>query len=66
LISLTYLNYFQLNNPVLKLERDVFVYRAYIALKKYGVVINEIHGASPQELQPLKQLAEYFSQPSKR
>jgi poly(A) RNA polymerase GLD2/coatomer protein complex subunit epsilon len=55
-----------LNNPVLKLERDVFVYRAYIALKKYGVVINEIHGASPQELQPLKQLAEYFSQPTKR
>lgn len=56
----------KLNNPVLKLERDVFVYRAYIALKKYGVVINEIHGASPQELQPLKQLAEYFSQPTKR
>lgn len=44
----------------------MFVYRAYIALKKYGVVINEISGTSPPELQPLKQLAEYFSYPSKR
>ena len=44
----------------------MFFYRAYIALKKYGVVINEIHGASPPELQPLKMLAEYFSQPTKR
>nr|SVE72457.1 EOG090X0A8E [Daphnia similis] len=56
----------KLNNTFQKLERDVFVYRSYIALKKYGVVINEIHGVSPQELQPLKQLAEYLSQPSKR
>ncbi|KAK4023592.1 coatomer subunit epsilon isoform X2 [Daphnia magna] len=56
----------KLNNTLQKLERDVFVYRSYIALKKYGVVINEIHGASLEELQPLKQLAEYLSQPSKR
>lgn len=55
----------KLNSPVQKLERDAFVYRAYIALKKYTVVLNEIHGAPP-ELQPLKQLAEYFSVPNKR
>nr|SVE75276.1 EOG090X0A8E [Daphnia dolichocephala] len=56
----------KLSTTLQKLERDVFVYRSYIALKKYGVVINEIHGASPQELQPLKLLAEYLSQPNKR
>nr|SVE75907.1 EOG090X0A8E [Daphnia hispanica] len=56
----------KLSNNLQKLERDVFVYRSYIALKKYGVVMNEIHGASPQELQPLKVLAEYLSQPTKR
>nr|CAG4641896.1 EOG090X0A8E [Eurycercus lamellatus] len=56
----------KLNNPEVKLERDVFVYRAYIALKKFSVVISEIHGASPAEIQPLKTLAEYFSQPTKR
>jgi len=55
-----------LTNPDLKIERDVFVYRAYIALKKYGVVIGEIGNSSPAELQPLRMLAEYFSQTSKR
>lgn len=53
-------------NPEVKIERDVFIYRAYIALKKYGVVISEINNSSPLELQPLKMLAEYFSQPTKR
>nr|CAG4652024.1 EOG090X0A8E [Triops cancriformis] len=52
--------------PELKLERDVFLFRAYIAQKKYGVVIDEVHGASPPELQILKSLAEYLSSPSKR
>nr|CAG4643382.1 EOG090X0A8E [Ilyocryptus agilis] len=56
----------KITNPETKLERDIYLYRAYIALKKYGVVMNEIHGASPPQLQPLKTLAEYFSQPNKR
>jgi hypothetical protein len=49
-----------------KLERDVYLYRAYIAQRKYRVVLDEIHGTSPAELQPIKMLAEYFSKPSAR
>jgi len=49
-----------------KILRDFFVYRSYIALKKFSVVNSEINSGSPTELQPLKILAEYFSQPSKR
>ncbi|XP_066994074.2 coatomer subunit epsilon [Anabrus simplex] len=49
-----------------QIERDSFLYRAYIAQKKYRVVLDEIHGASPSELQPLKILAEYLSTSSKR
>ena len=56
----------QVSTPEMKLERDIFLYRAYIALRKYGVVINEISGSSSQQLQALKTLAEYFAQPSKR
>jgi len=50
----------------LQIERDAFLYRAYIAQKKYRVVLDEINAASPAELQPLKLLAEYFAAPSKR
>nr|CAG4641059.1 EOG090X0A8E [Eulimnadia texana] len=56
----------RVNSPELKLERDIFLYRSYIALKKYGVVLGEIHGASLPQLQPLKTLAEYFAQPARR
>jgi len=50
----------------LQVERDAFLYRAYIAQRKYRVVLDEINAASPAELQPLKLLAEYFAAPSKR
>jgi len=56
----------KLQSPELKIARDYFVYRSYIALKKFSVVMNEINSGSPIELQPLRMLAEYFSQPSKR
>uniref|UniRef100_A0A1B6EBN8 Coatomer subunit epsilon n=1 Tax=Clastoptera arizonana TaxID=38151 RepID=A0A1B6EBN8_9HEMI len=52
--------------PELQLERDVFLYRAYIAQKKYRVVLDEINNNSPPELKPLKTLAEYLSNVSKR
>lgn len=53
-------------SPEVQLERDIFVYRAYIAQKKYRVVLDEIRASSPAQLRPLKTLAEYFSNPAKR
>lgn len=50
----------------MKLERDVFLYSAYIAQKKYRIVIDEISDRSPVELRALKLLAEFFAYPSKR
>lgn len=50
----------------IKLERDVFVYRSYIAQKKYRIVLEEITDRCAIELQALKLLAEYLSVPNKR
>ncbi|KAL1117699.1 hypothetical protein AAG570_004014 [Ranatra chinensis] len=52
--------------PELQLERDVFLYRSYIAQKKYRVVLDEINASSPSELQPLKMLADYFANKGRR
>lgn len=52
--------------PESQLERDVFMYRAYIAQRKYRVVLDEIHTSSPPQLRPLRILAEYFSNPGRR
>ncbi|KAH0549110.1 coatomer subunit epsilon [Cotesia glomerata] len=48
------------------LERDVFLYRAYIAQRKFRVVLDEINESSPAELKPFKILAEYFASPNRR
>lgn len=42
-----------------KLERDIFVYRSYIELGSYELVINEIPSSAPQTLQAIKLLAQY-------
>jgi coatomer protein complex subunit epsilon len=50
-------------SPEASVIRDSFVYRAYIAQKKFTVVLEEIpSGSTP--LAPLRTLAEFFSAPS--
>lgn len=53
-------------DPELAVERDVYMYRSYIALRKYRVVLEEINMSSSALLQPLKMLANYLAQPGKR
>lgn len=43
-----------------KVERDVFVYRSYIAQKKYQFVIDDIRNNAPAPIQAVKILANYF------
>lgn len=43
-----------------KVERDAFVYRSYIELGSYELVINEVERSSPQALQAVKLLAQYL------
>ncbi|KAK7572028.1 hypothetical protein V9T40_014500 [Parthenolecanium corni] len=50
----------------IKLERDIYLYFAYIAQKKYKIVIDEVNDKSPVELQALKLLAEYMLTPNRR
>ncbi|XP_015369723.1 PREDICTED: coatomer subunit epsilon [Diuraphis noxia] len=50
----------------LRLQRDIFMYRAYLAQKKYGIVLAEIKPNSSPELKPFKLLAEYLQTPSNR
>ena len=49
-----------------KLERDVFMYRAYMAQRKFGVVLDEIKSDAAKELVAIRHLAEYLSAPSER
>ena len=56
-------------NPVstdMRIERDVFLYRAYTAQGKYGLVLDEIKSSFPQEVQSVRILADYLQNPSKR
>eukprot|EP00877_Chromochloris_zofingiensis_P004225 jgi/Chrzof1/13803/Cz08g13010.t1 len=42
-----------------QLERDSYVYRSYIALGSYDLVINEIKDSAPMAMQAIKLLASY-------
>eukprot|EP00794_Sanderia_malayensis_P010153 gene10153-11190_t len=54
------------STPDLRVERDVFLYRAYAAQGKCGVVLDEVRSSSPSELQAVRVLADYFHNPSKK
>lgn len=51
----------KLGDPELSLQRDVIVYRAYLAQRKWRVVLEEVKPSSPALLQPLKLLAQFLS-----
>jgi len=51
----------KLSDPGMSLERDVFLYRSYLALKKFRVVLDEVGSNSSALLQPLATLAKFLS-----
>ncbi|XP_077988701.1 coatomer subunit epsilon-like [Glandiceps talaboti] len=53
-------------NSDVRADAEVFMYRAYIAQRKFGVVLDEVHSSSSPELQAVRMLADYLANSSKR
>lgn len=56
----------RVSDPKLQVEKDVYMYRAYIAQKKFGVVLDDIRPSASDELKYVRIMAEYLSNESRR
>ncbi|KAF6207562.1 hypothetical protein GE061_016009 [Apolygus lucorum] len=56
----------KLQDPEQQVERDVFLFRSYIAQKKFRVVLDEIGSSAPALVRPLRILADYLSNKNRR
>lgn len=56
----------KLTDPSQQLEKDVYMYRSYIAQKKFGVVLDDIQSSASDELKYVRLLAEFLSNESQQ
>ncbi|XP_041281564.1 coatomer subunit epsilon [Onychostruthus taczanowskii] len=52
------------SSPQKEAERDVFLFRAYIAQRKFGVVLDELQGSPSPELQAVRMFAQFLASDS--
>ncbi|NXV58528.1 COPE protein, partial [Molothrus ater] len=52
------------SSPQQETERDVFLFRSYIAQRKFGVVLDELQGSSSPELQSVRMFAQFLASDS--